>query len=196
MVSMLNFEDLKTLKQLRLQAHLTQWQLAKRSTTTQSTIAKIEAGKLEPSLKLAKRILNVLNVVPEGKIKAKNVMASEVLSFLPSLPIKEAIDVMFDKGFSQVPVIKDNRIIGSITESSIISKILGKDPSSLMVSDVMDEIFPMVPSNAIIEEIFFLLKYNSAILVISKGNLSGIITKADIMQHFLTNKLKNCYFLQ
>lgn len=97
-------------------------------------------------------------------------------------------DVMFDKGFSQVPVIKDNRIIGSITESSIISKTLGKDPSSLTVSDVMDDIFPMVPSDAIIEEIFFLLKYNSAVLVLSKGKLLGIITKADIMQHLLPDK--------
>lgn len=191
MVSMFNFEDIKTLKQLRLQAQLTQWQLAKKSNTTQSTIAKIEAGKLEPSLKLAKRILNVLNVVPEGKIKAKEVMASEVLTFLPSLSIKEAIDIMFDKGFSQVPVIKDHLIIGAVSESSIISKILGKDPSSLMVSDVMDEVLPTVPPEGLIEEVIFLLKYNSAVLVLSKGKLSGIVTKADIMQHLLTNKLLN-----
>lgn len=191
MVSMFNFEDIKTLKQLRLQAQLTQWQLAKKSNTTQSTIAKIEAGKLEPSLKLAKRILNVLNVVPEGKIKAKEVMASEVLTFLPSLSIKEAIDIMFDKGFSQVPVIKDHLIIGAVSESSIISKILSKDPSSLMVSDVMDEVLPTVPPEGLIEEVIFLLKYNSAVLVLSKGKLSGIVTKADIMQHLLTNKLLN-----
>ena len=191
MVSMFNFEDIKTLKQLRLQAQLTQWQLAKKSNTTQSTIAKIEAGKLEPSLKLAKRILNVLNVVPEGKIKVKEVMASEVLTFLPSLSIKEAIDIMFDKGFSQVPVIKDHLIIGAVSESSIISKILSKDPSSLMVSDVMDEVLPTVPPEGLIEEVIFLLKYNSAVLVLSKGKLSGIVTKADIMQHLLTNKLLN-----
>lgn len=188
---MFDIEDLKKLKQLRLQARLTQWQLAKKSNTTQSTIAKIEAGKLEPSLKLAKRILNVLNVVPEGKIKAKEVMASDVLTFLPSLSIKEAIDVMFDKGFSQVPVIKDHLIIGTVTESSIISKTLGKDPSSLTVSDVMDEVLPTVPPGALIEEVVFLLKYNFAVLVLSKGKLSGIVTKADIMQHLLTNKLMN-----
>jgi len=191
MISMFNFEDIKILKQLRLQAQLTQWQLAKKSNTTQSTIAKIEAGKLEPSLKLAKRILNVLNVVPEGKIKAKEVMETEVLTFLPSLPIKEAIDVMYDKGFSQVPIIKDLRIIGTVSESSIISKTLGKDPSSLTVSDGMDEVLPTIPPEALIEEVIFLLKYNSAILVLSKGKLSGIVTKADIMQHLLTNKLMN-----
>ena len=191
MVSMFNFEDIKILKQLRLQAQLTQWQLAKKSNTTQSTIAKIEAGKLDPSLKLAKRILNVLNVVPEGKIKAKEIMETEVLTFLPSLPIKEAIDVMFDKGFSQVPIIKDLRIIGTVSESSIISKTLGKDPSSLTVSDVMDEVLPTVPPGSLIEEVIFLLKYNSGVLVLSKGKLSGIVTKADIMQHLLTNKLMN-----
>ena len=191
MVSMFNFEDIKTLKQLRLQAQLTQWQLAKKSNTTQSTIAKIEAGKLEPSLKLAKRILNVLNIAPEGKIKAKEVMETEVLTFLPSLPIKEAIDVMFDKGFSQVPIIKDLRIIGTVSESSIISKTLGKDLSSLTVSDVMDDVLPTVPPGALIEVVIFLLKHNSGVLVLSKGKLSGIVTKADIMQHLLTAKLMN-----
>jgi len=191
MVSIFNLEDLKILKKLRLQAHLTQWQLARRSSTTQSTIAKIEAGKLEPSLKLAKRILNVLNVVPAGKIKAKDVMATKVQHFLPSMPVKGAIDVMLEKGFAQAPVIENNRIVGTITESSIISKSLGKDPTSLTVRDVMDEVLPTLPPNAIIEEVIFLLKHNSAILVISIGKLSGIITKADIMQLLFTDKLEN-----
>ncbi len=186
---MFDLEDLKILKKLRLQANLTQRELARKSNTTQSTIAKIEAGKLEPSIKLAKRILDVLNIVPEGKIKAKDVMATDVQSFFPSLPIKDAIDVMFDKGFSQAPVIKDNRIIGTITESSIISKTLGKDPSSLTVSDVMDEVLPTVPPEATIKQVVFLLKYNSAVLVISKGKLSGIITKADLIQHLFPDKL-------
>lgn len=61
-------------------------------------------------------------------------------------------------------------------------------PSSLTVSDVMDEVLPTIPPDAIIEQVIFLLKYNSAVLVISKGKLLGIITKADIMQHLLAEK--------
>jgi predicted transcriptional regulator len=187
---MFNLEDIKMLKKLRLQANLTQWQLAKKANTTQSTIAKIEAGKLDPSLKLAKRILDVLNVVPSGKIKAKDVMITAVQSFLPSSSLKEAIDVLFEKGFSQAPVIKDKRIVGTISESSIISNTMDKDLSSLTVNDAMDEILPSIPPNANIEPVIFLLKYNPAILVISQGNLSGIITRADIMQYLLVDEIK------
>ena len=188
---MLNIEDLKMLKKLRLQASLTQWQLAKRSNTTQSTIAKIEAGKLEPSLKLAKRILNVLNVEPAGNLKAKDVMVSKVQYFFPSQLVSDAIEIMLEKGFSQGPVIEKNRIIGTITESSIISKSSGRDPTLLTVSDITDEVLPSVPPEDTIEQVIFLLKYNLAILVISKGNLLGIITKADIMEHLLPEIKKN-----
>ncbi len=55
------------------------------------------------------------------------------------------------------------------------------------LSDVMDEVLPTVPPDAIFEDIVFLLKNNSAILVMSKGKLSGIITKADIIQHLLSD---------
>ena len=188
---MLNIEDLKMLKKLRLQANLTQWQLAKRSNTTQSTIAKIEAGKLEPSLKLAKRILNVLNVEPAGNLKAKDVMVSKVQCFFPSQLVSDVIEIMLEKGFSQGPVIEKNRIIGTITESSIISKSSGRDPTLITVSDITDEVLPSVPPEATIEQVIFLLKYNLAILVISKGNLLGIITKADIMEHLLPEIKKN-----
>jgi predicted transcriptional regulator len=185
MVTLLNFEDLKILKKIRLQANLTQRELAKRSKTTQSTIAKIEAGKLEPSLKLAKRILNVLSIEPAGKITAKDVMVTKVQYFLPFQPVKEAIEILLEKGFSQAPVIENDRIIGKITESLIISKSTGKDPMLLTVNEIMDEVLPSVPPETTIEQVIFLLKYNPAILVISKGNLLGIITKADIMEYIL-----------
>jgi len=181
-------EDLKMLKRLRLQGNLTQRELARHSHTTQSTVAKIEAGKLEPSLKLARRILGVLNDSIKSRIIAENVMKSGVISFSPSQPLNKAIKIMHEKAFSQVPIIQGIQNLGTVTESSIISKSIGKDISVLTVSDVMVNSLPILPLGSGNEEIYTLLKYHPAILVVSKGMLLGIITKADIMHHLLEIK--------
>jgi len=185
---MLILEDLKILKTLRKQGNLTQRELARRAGTTQSTIAKIEAGKLDPSMKLARRILKVLNNLPKNCVNAENVMKSGVVSFLPSKPLNRAIEIMREKAFSQVPIIQGTQILGTITESSIISKSMGKDVSMLTVSDVMVDSLPILPPGSSNEEIYTLLKYHLAILVVSKGMLLGIVTKADIMHHLLETK--------
>ena len=185
---MLILEDLKMLKTLRLQRNLTQRELARGAETTQSTITKIETGKLDPSMNLARRILKVLNNLPKRRVNAENIMKSSVVSFSDSKPLNEAIEIMGEKAFSQVPIIRGTQILGTVTESSIISKSMGKDISTLTVSDVMVETLPILPPGSSNEEIYTLLKYHPAILVVSKGMLLGIITKADIMHHLLEIK--------
>ncbi len=104
------------------------------------------------------------------------------------MKLPEAIEIMHEKAFSQVPVIQGKQILGTVTESSIISKTMGKDISKLTVNDVMIEALPILSPDASNEEVFTLLKYHPAILVMSKGNLLGIITRADIMHYLLVNK--------
>ncbi len=186
---MLFLEDLKILKKHRLQGNLTQRELARRAQTTQSTIAKIEARKLDPSMKLAERILSVLNDIPSSRVSVENVMEPNVVSFSPSTPLKKAIEVMRENSFSQVPIMQGSQILGTVTESSIISRSMGKDISTLTVNNVMVDALPILPPSSSNEEIYTLLKYHPAILVVSKGMLLGIITKADIMHYLLEKKV-------
>ena len=116
-------------------------------------------------------------------------MKSGVVSFSPSKSLNKAIEIMREKAYSQVPIIQSTQILGTVTESSIISKSMGKDISTLTVSDVMVEALPILPPGSSNEEIYTLLKYHPAILVVSKGMLLGIITKADIMHHLLEKKV-------
>ena len=182
---MLNLNDLNMLKMLRQQAKLSQKQLAKHANTTQSTIAKIEAGNLTPSINLATRILDALKLSLEDTIQAKDIMVLKILHFSPNTPLEVAIKQLTDNGFSQAPVIDGCKIIGKITEAAIMLKALDTDISRLKVSDVMDDVFPTVPPDAKSQEIAFLLKFRQALLVISKGKLLGIITKADIIQSLI-----------
>lgn len=60
---------LEEIKQIRKKYNLTQSDLAKRSGVSQSLIAKIEAGRIDPTYSNAQKIFNALNDMGE---KARN----------------------------------------------------------------------------------------------------------------------------
>lgn len=59
------FSLVKTMIQARMNAGLTQEQVAERMGTTQSAIARIESGKTLPSMKTLTRYAKVLNMRPD-----------------------------------------------------------------------------------------------------------------------------------
>ena len=59
------FSLVKTMIQARMNAGLTQEQVAERMVTTQSAIARIESGKTLPSMKTLTRYAKVLNMRPD-----------------------------------------------------------------------------------------------------------------------------------
>jgi len=70
----MSFRNLTEIKQLRRKYHLNQKELAQRAEVSQSLIAKIEAGKVEPSYSKAKLIFEALDQLREKEeVKAKDI---------------------------------------------------------------------------------------------------------------------------
>ena len=75
--------DLKGIKQMRRNLDLTQTELAKLADVSQSLIAKIERGKIEPSYAIARKIFAVLEEQISHKQKniiGKNICSKELVS--------------------------------------------------------------------------------------------------------------------
>ncbi|MEM3430798.1 MAG: CBS domain-containing protein, partial [Candidatus Bathyarchaeia archaeon] len=76
--------------------------------------------------------------------------------------------------------------VGSISERTVLNQILsGKDPKILSktpVESVMDEAFPTVDEETPITVISTLLQYSQAVLVTKRGEIKGIVTKADLLK--------------
>jgi len=93
---------------------------------------------------------------------------------------------MNETGYSQLPVFDGLRAVGSITEKTVLNQILrGRDPKELSrfsVESIMDEAFPIVDEEAPVTVISALLQYSQAVLVTKKGQIKGIVTKADLLK--------------
>lgn len=173
--------DITQLKKIRNKIGLTQFQFAKASGISQSMIAKIESGKLDPTYSRVKKIEEAIeNLTKKHEKNAKEVMNKSVITIKPSERISEVIKIMKNKAISQIPVFDKNKVIGTISELSILSRDIS-EIKTMTAKDVMETSPPIIDKEAKIPVIIQLLKFYSLVLVEEKGRLVGIITKADLI---------------
>src|SRR5436853_1801693 len=101
-------------------------------------------------------------------------------------PLESAVNEMRRWKFSQMPVMHNGHPVGSISDKVINNLILsGRDPKDLArirVDEVMESAFPQVDAKAPVELAAGLLRHYDAVLVTSKGDVTGIVTKSDLMK--------------
>jgi len=170
------------LKKLRAEARLTQRQLATLVGVSQAHVAKIEKENVDPRLSTVNKILQVLTE-GEGK-ECGDVMTTEVIFAKPKDTILRVSKVMMNHAISQLPVIENGKVIGTVTEESII-KNLSSNIADKRVEEIMETPLPSVPENTSISMIRPLLEDHSGVLVMRKGDVVGIITRSDLLKIIL-----------
>jgi len=173
------------IRNLRKAAGFTQRELAERAGVSQSLIARIEAGTVDPRLSTVRRILESLNSSLTAKV-AKDVMHSPVMTVGAKDTIRKVVDIMKRTGFSQLPVMMNGKVVGSIQEATLLDRIAssGRLGEALdeTVYNIMDAPFPTVGSGTDVRDISRLLSSHwPAVLVTEDGSILGIITKIDII---------------
>ena len=168
------------IKEIRKKFGLTQSELAKISGVSQSLIAKIEAGRIDPTYSKIRKIFETIESIgKKHELKAEEIMTKKIIHVRPQDDIKEAIKKMKRSNISQMPVIEDNKSLGSVSESTILEAILNK--KSNKIKDIMDDSAPIVSKNTTITLVSNLLKFYPMVLVSENGELKGIITKSDLL---------------
>lgn len=181
--------DLGEIQKRRRSLGLSQKRLASYAGVSQSLIAKIEGGKIDPSYRNVKKIFEALEK-ETGKQKrtifAREISNKKVIGVDKKNPVRRAIELMRKYEISQLPVYDKNTPVGSITEKVITNHIAQrKDPkklSKIPIEKMMEEGLPQISEDAPVGVVVPLLQYSPAVLTIKKGMTTGIITKADLLK--------------
>jgi len=168
-----------TLKRLRVEAGLTQRQLAESVGVSQAHIAKIERENVDPRLSTVNKILHVLT---QGEAKkCSDIMTRRVISVRPRDTILKVSQIMMKNAISQVPVMDGGKLIGTVTEEGIVRN-LSSTIAEERVEKIMQAPLPSVPEETGINMIRPLLEDHYGVLVVRKGDVVGIITMSDLLK--------------
>ncbi len=174
--------EIKDIKKIRKKLNLTQTELAKKSKVSQSLIAKIEAGNLDPTYSNAKKIFSTLDeLTQKQEIKAEEIMVKKVISVKPEEKIKNIIRQMRKHNISQVIVQDREKLVGFVSEKDVLDSFT-KGEKGIKAKDIMEEAPPTISKNASITIISDLLKVYPIVAVMEKGKIIGVITKSDILR--------------
>jgi predicted transcriptional regulator len=171
---------------LRKRLSLTQTELAKKANVSQSLIARLEAGTVDPRYSKVAHIFTALDELKGKEIAAREIMTKEVVGIQHTASIEYAAGKMKKHNVSQMPVFDDDKILGSFSERVILDLLSrGFDAKAFSKEDVrehMEDAFPTVKPETPLSVISALLEHNPGVIVQEQGKTVGIITKADLLK--------------
>jgi cystathionine beta-synthase len=115
--------------------------------------------------------------------ETKNGGAPAALIFVgPNDTVGAALEKMSESSVTQIPVLEDNRSVGSLRESRVLTKLLSnRELIDALVSEVMDESFPVIEMDTSVREIKTKLQKAPAVLIEDFKRITGIITRSDVL---------------
>lgn len=187
--------DLSEIRSKRKKSDMTQTELSRRTGVSQSLIAKIESGEVVPSYDKAKKIFDFFEGTSQNtQMLARDFMTPKVVSIKPQATLRETIKAMQKLAVSQLPVIEDGKIIGTVSEKALLERMNSAhdmaEVSKTCVQQVMGEAMPIIREDLPFRVVSALLEHNSGVLVARKGRPIGIITKADLLKAVIEEKKK------
>jgi predicted transcriptional regulator len=179
--------ELAQIGKLRKSLGLTQKRLAALAGVSQSLIAKIESGRVDPAFSKVKQILGALENERRSKGHGKSaaqIMTARIIYVSPDERLGKVVKLMKSKGISQLPVLRGGVCVGSLSDGMLLDWMekYGDRLAHITAAEAMGESFPSIPQESDIDAVTGMLRFYKAVLVKRKGDIVGIITKADLIK--------------
>jgi cystathionine beta-synthase len=109
----------------------------------------------------------------------------QLLSVMKSDSVKKAIALMNERSISQIPVLEGEEVVGCLTDSKLLSKII-ENPTlkDATIADVMEGSMKFVALDSTLDVLSSMIEKDKAVLVRDNLNNIHIITKHDILEAF------------
>jgi predicted transcriptional regulator len=178
-------EAIAEIRKRRLSLGIPLGEVARAIGRSDATLSRIERGQIRPSYDLVQRIVRYLEEregIAAPHLRATDVMHSGVTCVEAAAFLSQASEVMERGGFSQAPVVDGGRVTGSISETAILRSLARPEARRTRVRDVQESSYPQVDANCPADLLTGLLSRYPAVLVTRKGELCGIVAKADLIR--------------
>lgn len=179
--------DLPDLNEIRLWRTRLDWsqqKLGRMCGLSQSYINKLERGEANPGYKAVKKMFETMkqHYLKEGKEKkmASDLMLGNVAYVSTRSTVEEARKLMIRNDYSQLPVIDNGVMKGSITDRRLIT--LDPAQKDIRVGKVMEPKFPIVSPDAKLETIRHILADYQAVLIDKGEGQYAIVTKHTLLK--------------
>lgn len=104
----------------------------------------------------------------------------------PDANAASAIEIMQEKGISQLPVVENGKSVGTIQEVTL-ARLLhdSKDPSQVKVGEVMAKPLPTLDVSVHLDEAYrMLLSGHTGVLVLANDQIVDIVTRIDLIDYW------------
>ncbi len=173
------------LKLARKQASLTQFELSHLSGVSQSVIAKIENGKVDPAYSTVVKLFSALEKTAKKVKSAGDVMHSPPVVVNGNDSLYLASVKMKRLGVSQLPVVFKKEVTGLICEQDVLTAIeKGLEIKKVKVSEVASPAPPIVNSITPASALPSILHYSPIVCIVDRGKLVGVVTRSDLLTVF------------
>ena len=119
-------------------------------------------------------------------LKVSDIMTRDVITIEIGKIVREAVEIMNEKGIGCLVVTKGRVPIGIITERDVLKKIVveGRDPQKTRIEEIMSS--PLItgsPSMTLEDAAkLLILKRIKKLPIVEKGKLVGIVTLFDVVR--------------
>ena len=108
----------------------------------------------------------------------------KLITVEPTQTVSDAVELMKKYDIEHIPVLKDNEVIGALSEAGLFLKVFGNgDIKDATIESVMEKAYPVVDFLTPVEKIGNLItKENGAVLAKDEKGDYHIVTKYDVIQ--------------
>ena len=109
----------------------------------------------------------------------------ELVQVQPSTSVRRALELVTHHNVSQLPVIVDGECVGHVADGTLMARVV-EEPSLLdtAVGELMDAPLPVIDPHVDLSSVTRLLtRHNPGVLLRRGGELSGIITRYDVLRY-------------
>ena len=178
-------DTLTEIRRRRVALGISLGELARAIGRSDATLSRIERGQIRPSYELVQRILSYLET-QEGLTAPRLTVGELMHRPLVTVDSKSLLAVaaqrMESGAYSQLPVVDDARVVGSLSESALLRALARPNAPRVRVQDVLEPPYPVLDEGFPADLLPPLLGRYPAVLVTQRGLLQGIVTKADLIR--------------